>query len=288
MRGRVGKALGERAAMRGQARWAGWLWGELEVKGVRCQCFGTHAHPQIGEGPASLALSAIKNSRHARLQSSQAYPAPTESTPRPPDGLPLAAAPGGGGLRQQPQPLAARRHGVSQQAAAATLAAQLQRRPPWAARAAPAAAGDDVGRPPRHRAPPPRQLLAAAHRGGRRWVQRGGKRVLPEGQAAAVAATSHTTTTTAAAQPHPAPLPQTAAELALEEWGKKEAARCDSGDPDLELCELPGIISTPPVERPAAEEAWSRGRCACLGVGLRRGTCRARLFAVCTARAVLQ
>ncbi|PSC71584.1 Magnesium transporter [Micractinium conductrix] len=46
----------------------------------------------------------------------------------------------------------------------------------------------------------------------------------------------------------------------LEEWGKKEAARCDSGDPDLEFCELPGIINTPPAERPAAEEAWSRGR----------------------------
>ena len=53
----------------------------------------------------------------------------------------------------------------------------------------------------------------------------------------------------------------------LEEWGKKEAARCDSGDPDLEFCELPGIINTPPAERPAAEEAWSRGRC----VGVARG-----------------
>lgn len=47
----------------------------------------------------------------------------------------------------------------------------------------------------------------------------------------------------------------------LEEWGKKEAARCDSGDPDVELCELPGIINTPPKERSAADEAWSRGRC---------------------------
>ncbi|KAL4424984.1 hypothetical protein ABPG77_002869 [Micractinium sp. CCAP 211/92] len=46
----------------------------------------------------------------------------------------------------------------------------------------------------------------------------------------------------------------------LEEWGKKEAGRCDSGDPDVELCELPGIINTPPRERGAAEEAWSRGR----------------------------
>lgn len=46
----------------------------------------------------------------------------------------------------------------------------------------------------------------------------------------------------------------------LEEWGKKEAARCDSGDPDVELCELPGIINTPPKERSAADEAWSRGR----------------------------
>ncbi|PRW55900.1 Magnesium transporter [Chlorella sorokiniana] len=49
-------------------------------------------------------------------------------------------------------------------------------------------------------------------------------------------------------------------EAQLEEWGKKEAARCDSGDPDLEFCELPGIINTPPAERSAAEEAWSRGR----------------------------
>lgn len=31
---------------------------------------------------------------------------------------------------------------------------------------------------------------------------------------------------------------------------------------DLEFCELPGIINTPPAERSAAEEAWSRGRCA--------------------------
>lgn len=46
----------------------------------------------------------------------------------------------------------------------------------------------------------------------------------------------------------------------LEEWGKKEAARCDAGDPDLEFCELPGIIDTPPAERSAVEEAWSRGR----------------------------
>lgn len=52
---------------------------------------------------------------------------------------------------------------------------------------------------------------------------------------------------------------------ALEEWGRKEAPRCDAGDPDLEFCELPGIINTPPAERSAAEEAWSRGRC--LGKG---------------------
>lgn len=60
-----------------------------------------------------------------------------------------------------------------------------------------------------------------------------------------------------------APFPEvtTLAPSTLEEWGKKEAARCDSGDPDLELCELPGIINTPPRERSAADEAWSRGRC---------------------------
>lgn len=46
----------------------------------------------------------------------------------------------------------------------------------------------------------------------------------------------------------------------LEEWGKKEAVRCDEGDPDLEFCELPGIINTPPAERSVAAEAWSRGR----------------------------
>lgn len=110
-------------------------------------------------------------------------------------------------------------------------------------------------------------------------------------------------------------------EAQLEEWGKKEAARCDSGDPgapagraeaggsrlarlsarlpghalvvtttqcsmstpimprvcpskllilaplaDLEFCELPGIINTPPAERSAAEEAWSRGRCRAAGM----------------------
>ncbi len=34
----------------------------------------------------------------------------------------------------------------------------------------------------------------------------------------------------------------------------------DEGDPDLEFCELPGIINTPPLERGAVAEAWSRGR----------------------------
>ena len=53
---------------------------------------------------------------------------------------------------------------------------------------------------------------------------------------------------------------EAAAAASLEEWGRSEAARCDDGDPDLELCELPGIISTPPRERSAAAEAWSRGR----------------------------
>ena len=48
----------------------------------------------------------------------------------------------------------------------------------------------------------------------------------------------------------------------LEEWGRKEAARCDAGDPDIELCELPEIIDAmPPAERSAADEAWTRGRC---------------------------
>ena len=47
----------------------------------------------------------------------------------------------------------------------------------------------------------------------------------------------------------------------LEEWGRKEAARCDSGDPDLEFCGLPSIVAAaPPVERGAVDEAWSRGR----------------------------
>lgn len=49
-------------------------------------------------------------------------------------------------------------------------------------------------------------------------------------------------------------------EAALAEWVQKEAARCDGGDPDIELCELPGILTTPPAEREAVEEAWSRGR----------------------------
>ena len=52
----------------------------------------------------------------------------------------------------------------------------------------------------------------------------------------------------------------TSSASALEEWGRSEAGRCDDGDPDLEFCELPGIINTPPAERSAAEEAWSRGR----------------------------
>lgn len=66
--------------------------------------------------------------------------------------------------------------------------------------------------------------------------------------------------------PHPAAHGARPAEVttrpssSLEEWGKKEAGRCDSGDPDVELCELPGIINTPPKERSAADEAWSRGR----------------------------
>eukprot|EP00887_Chlorella_sp_A99_P001362 scaffold8.g1362.t1 len=49
-------------------------------------------------------------------------------------------------------------------------------------------------------------------------------------------------------------------EQLLLEWGRQEARRCDDGDPDLELCELPEIRNTAPVERNALDEAWSRGR----------------------------
>ena len=51
---------------------------------------------------------------------------------------------------------------------------------------------------------------------------------------------------------------ETEAPLALQEWERREAARCDAGDPDLELCEL--FLETPPAERSVVEEAWSRGR----------------------------
>lgn len=61
----------------------------------------------------------------------------------------------------------------------------------------------------------------------------------------------------------------------LEEWGRKEAARCDGGDPDIELCELPEVIDAmPPAERSAAEEAWSRGRCAGSASGASARCCR--------------
>ena len=71
--------------------------------------------------------------------------------------------------------------------------------------------------------------------------------------------------TTAAAASPPPPLPCTAAEdrsaAAVREWGAREAARCDGGDPDLELCELPEVLdSVPPAERTTVQEAISRGR----------------------------
>jgi len=48
---------------------------------------------------------------------------------------------------------------------------------------------------------------------------------------------------------------------ALREWGAREAERCDGGDPDLELCELPEVLeSGAPVDRTTVEEAVSRGR----------------------------
>ena len=47
----------------------------------------------------------------------------------------------------------------------------------------------------------------------------------------------------------------------IREWGAKEAQRCDDGDPDLELCELPEIIdSVVPLNRSTIEETISRGR----------------------------
>lgn len=47
----------------------------------------------------------------------------------------------------------------------------------------------------------------------------------------------------------------------MREWGAKEAQRCDNGDPDLELCELPEVIdSVIPATRSTVEEAISRGR----------------------------
>ena len=91
--------------------------------------------------------------------------------------------------------------------------------------------------------------------------------------AGANSSSSGSAATAADACPPPTLLPLPAAEVgtapaaastssasALGEWGRSEAGRCDDGDPDLEFCELPGIINTPPAERSAAEEAWSRGR----------------------------
>lgn len=48
----------------------------------------------------------------------------------------------------------------------------------------------------------------------------------------------------------------------IKEWGIKEAQRCDDGDPDLELCEVPEILESgfPPLEKTILEEALSRGR----------------------------
>ncbi len=47
----------------------------------------------------------------------------------------------------------------------------------------------------------------------------------------------------------------------LREWGRREAARCDDGDPDIELCELDDVrFAAPLVERPIIDEAWTRGR----------------------------
>ena len=81
---------------------------------------------------------------------------------------------------------------------------------------------------------------------------------------------STTEKTSGAAPPPPLPsLPsQSPASLnddtlsaSVREWGAKEAKRCDGGDPDLELCELPEVIdSVAPIPRSTIEEAISRGR----------------------------
>ena len=78
-------------------------------------------------------------------------------------------------------------------------------------------------------------------------------------------------------------IPHAELEASLEEWGKKEAARCDSGDPDIELCELPGIINTPPAERSAVDEAWSRGRRATGPPARPHVTCRCEGRLLCRA-----
>lgn len=52
-----------------------------------------------------------------------------------------------------------------------------------------------------------------------------------------------------------------AAPTSLQEWGALEAQRCDDGDPDLELCELPEVAAGgPPAPRTVVGEAVSRGR----------------------------
>ncbi|KAG7669462.1 hypothetical protein Ndes2526B_g05794 [Nannochloris sp. 'desiccata'] len=47
----------------------------------------------------------------------------------------------------------------------------------------------------------------------------------------------------------------------VRDWAVKEAKRCDDGDPDLELCDLPEIKdSIVPLQKSTIEEAFSRGR----------------------------
>lgn len=108
------------------------------------------------------------------------------------------------------------------------------------------------------RSPERRRLTGAAHH--RRLSQ---SKAIEEGKGSHVHPSC--------ALPHPSPFclfcpltteKESAASAAtVQEWGSKEAARCDDGDPDLELCELPEVLdSAAPAPRTTIDEALSRGR----------------------------